>query len=99
MNEKIEKTYKTAVVIESEVTIRINPNVDITQLIKEFSECIFGVDSIEEIVEFASACITRSERNFIEGVGAVEYDYGQEWKDGVIMYYTISTEVSTEIVD
>jgi hypothetical protein len=99
MNEKIEKTYKTAVVLESEVTIRINPYVNTNTLIEEFSECMFGVDSIEEIVEFASACITRSERNFIEGIGAVEYDYGQDWKDGVIMHYTISTEVSTEIVD
>jgi hypothetical protein len=99
MNEKIKKTYKAAVVVESEVTIRINPNVDTAELIKEFSECIFGVDSIEELVEFASACITRSERNFIEGIGAVEYDYGQDWKDHVIMLYTISTDVSTEIVD
>jgi hypothetical protein len=93
------KTYKAAVVVESEVTIRINPNVDTAELIKEFSECIFGVDSIEELVEFASACITNSESSFIEGIGSVEYDYGQEWKDHVIMHYTISTQVSTEIVD
>lgn len=96
---KTEKTYKTAVVLESEVTIRINPNVNTAELIKDFSECIFGVDSIEEIVEFASAYIARDERNFIEGIGCVEYDYGQEWTDHIIMYYTISTEVSTEIVD
>lgn len=93
------KTYHAAVVVESEVTIRINPNVDTAELIKEFSECIFGVDSIEEIVEFASAHITRGEPPFIEGIGAVEYDYGQEWTDYIIMHYTISTEVSTEIVD
>ena len=99
MNEKIKKTYKTAVVVEAEVTIRINPNVDTDELIKEFSECIFSVDSIEELVEFASACIARDERNFIEGIGSIEYDYGQEWTDHIIMHYTISTEVSTEIVD
>lgn len=93
------KTYNTAVVIESEVTIRINPNVDTDKLIKEFSECIFGVDSIEELVEFASACIAKGEPSFIEGVGAVEYDYDQEWKDHVVMHYTIWTDISTKIVD
>jgi hypothetical protein len=93
------KTYNATVVVESEVTIRINPNVDTDELIKEFSECIFGVDSIEELVEFSSACITREERSFIEGIGPVEYDYGQEWKDDVVMLYTISVDVSTEIVD
>jgi hypothetical protein len=93
------KTYKAAVVVESEVTIRINPNVDTAELIKEFSECIFGVDSIEELVEFASKHIARGEPSFIEGIGAVEYDYGQEWKDHVIMQYTIWSDFSTEIVD
>ena len=93
------KTYKTAVVVEAEVTIRINPNVDTTELIKEFSECIFGVDSIEEIVEFASSRITQGEPKFIEGIGSVEYDYGQPWEDHVIMQYTVWTDVSTEIVD
>jgi hypothetical protein len=93
------KTYKTTVVVDSEVEIRINPNVDTAELIKEFSECIFGVDSIEELVEFASACIARDERNFIEGVGSIEYDYAQPWEDHVIMQYTVWTDVSTKIVD
>lgn len=93
------KTYKTAVVVESEVTIRINPNVDIAELIKEFSECIFGVGSIEELVEFASAHIARGEPSFIEGIGAVEYDYGQDWGQDFVMLYTIWSDVSTEIVD
>jgi citrate lyase alpha subunit len=93
------KTYNAAVVVESEVTIRINPNVDTAELIKEFSECIFDVKTIEELVEFASACIARGEPSFIEGIGSVEYDYAQEWKDHVIMQYTIWSDVSTEIVD
>jgi hypothetical protein len=93
------KTYKAAVVVESEVTIRINPYVNTNTLIEEFSECIFRVETIEELVEFASACITREERSFIEGIGRVEYDYGQEWEDDVIMLYTISVDVSTKIVD
>ncbi len=93
------KTYKTSVVVESEVTISINPNVDTAELIKEFSECIFGVETIEEIVEFASSQITRGEPSFIEGIGSVEYDYGQPWEDHVIMQYTIWTDVSTEIVN
>jgi hypothetical protein len=93
------KTYKTAVVLESEVTIRINPSVNTNALVEEFSGCIYAVDSIEELVEFASACIAKDERNFIEGIGSIEYDYAQEWTDHVVMIYTISTSVSTELVD
>jgi hypothetical protein len=93
------KTYKTAVVIESEVTIRINPSINTNALIEEFGECMYTVDSIEELVEFAASCIANTEVSFIEGIGAVECDYGQEWKDHVIMQYTIRTDVSTEIVN
>jgi hypothetical protein len=93
------KTYNAAVVVESEVTIRINPNVDTAELIKEFSECIFGVETIEEIVEFAASHIARGEPTFIDGVGSIEYDYGQEWTDHVIMHYTVWNDVSTKIVD
>lgn len=93
------KTYNAAVVVEAEVTICINPDVDTDELIKEFSECIFGVETIEELVEFASACIAKGEPSFIEGIGRVEYDYGQPWIEDIVMHYTICTSVSTEIVD
>lgn len=93
------KTYKTAVVVESEVTIRINPSVNINALVEEFGECVYAVDSIEELVEFASSRITQGEPTFIEGIGSVEYDYGQPWEDHVIMQYTVRTDVSTEILD
>jgi len=93
------KTYKTAVVVESEVTIRINPSVDTDELIKEFSECIFGVDGIEELVEFASSRITQGEPSFIEGIGRVKYDYGQHWEEDVVMHYTFCMSTSTEILD
>lgn len=93
------KTYNAAVIVEAEVTIRINPNVDTAELIKEFSECIFGVETIEELVEFASSHIARGEPSFIEGIGRIEYDYGQGWGDDVVMHYTISVDVSTEIVN
>ncbi len=93
------KTYNAAVVVESEVTIRINPNVDTAELIKEFSECIFGVETIEEIVEFAASHIARGEPTFIEGVGSIEYDYAQPWEDHVIMQYTVWNDVSTKIVN
>lgn len=93
------KTYNTVVVVEAEVTICINPNIDTDQLIKEFSECIFGVETIGELIEFASACIAKGEPSFIEGIGRVEYDYGQPWIEDVVMHYAISTSVSTELVD
>jgi hypothetical protein len=93
------KTYYAAVVVESEVTIRINPNADAAELIKEFSECISDVETIEEIVEFAASHIARGEPTFIEGIGSVEYDYGQPWQNYVIMQYTIWTDVSTKIVN
>lgn len=93
------KTYKTAVIVESEVTIRINPNIDTAELIKEFSECISDVDSVEELVEFASSRITQGEPSFIEGIGRVKYDYGQHWEEDVVMHYTFCMSTSTEIVD
>ncbi len=93
------KTYNAAVVVESEVTIRINPNVNTNTPIEEFSECVFRVDTIEELVEFASSRITQGEPTFIEGIGSVEYDYGQPWEDHVIMQYTVWTDVSTKIVN
>jgi len=93
------KTYKTAVVLESEVTIRINPNLKTNALVDEFGECMYTIDSIEELVEFASACITKGEPSFIEGIGAVAYDYGQEWEEDVVIHYTVRTDVSTELVD
>jgi len=96
---KTEKTYKTAVVVEAEVAIRINPNLNTNALVEEFSECMYAVDSIEELVEFASACITKGEPSFIEGIGPVAYDYGQEWEEDVVIHFTIRTDVSTEIVD
>ena len=93
------KTYHAAVVVESKVTISINPNVDTAELIREFNECIFHVDSIEEIVEFAASRIARGEPEFIEGVGSIEYDYAQPWEDYITMKYTVRNEVSTEIVN
>jgi len=93
------KTYNAAVVVESEVTIRINPNVNTNTLIEEFSECMYGADTIGDLIQYACMCIARHEPTFLEGIGRIEYDYGQGWGDDVVMLYTISTDVSTEIVD
>lgn len=79
---------------ETEVIIKINPNVAYSTLMKEFSECIFKVETYKELFQFIAAQIACGERNFIEGIGKIEWDYGQEFKDDVIVLYSDSINQS-----
>lgn len=84
---------------ETEVAIKINPSIPYSTLMKEFSECIFNLNSYEELFQFIAAQIACGYRNFIEGIGRIEYDYGQEFTEDVVVLYSLSISQSeTDIV-
>lgn len=84
---------------ETEVAIKINPSIPYSTLMKEFSECIFKVETYKELFQFIAAQIACGERNFIEGIGKIEYDYGQQFREDVVVLYSDSVNQSeTEIV-
>ena len=84
---------------ETEVAIKINPSIPYSTLMKEFSECIFKVETYEELFQFIAAQIACGNNRFIEGVGKIEYDYGQEFTEDVVVLYSLSISQSeTDIV-
>lgn len=84
---------------ETEVAIKINPNIAYSTLMKEFSDCIFKVETYEELFQFIARQIACGEHNFIEGIGKIEYDYGQQFREDVVVLYSISISQSeTDIV-
>lgn len=84
---------------ETEVAIKINPNVAYSTLMKEFSECIFKVETYEELFQFIAAQIACGQNRFIEGIGKIEYDYGQEFTEDVVVLYSLTISQSeTDIV-
>lgn len=84
---------------ETEVAVKINPNTAYSTLMKEFSECIFKVETYKELFQFIAAQIACGNNRFIEGVGKVEYDYGQEFSEDVVVLYSLSIGQSeTDIV-
>lgn len=84
---------------ETEVAIKINPSIAYSTLMKDFSECIFPLHSYKELFQFIAAQIACGELNFIEGIGKIEYDYGQEFREDVVVLYSVSISQSeTDIV-
>ena len=84
---------------ETEVAIKINPNIPYSTLMKEFSDCIFKLYSYDELFKFIAGQIACGERNFIEGIGKIEWDYGQEFREDVVVLYSDSVNQSeTDIV-
>jgi hypothetical protein len=75
---------------ETEVAIKVNPSIAYSSLMKEFSECIFPLHSYKELFQFIAAQIACGEHRFIEGIGKIEYDYGQQFKDDVVVLYSDS---------
>ena len=83
---------------ETEVAIKINPSIPYSTLMKEFSECIFKVETYKELFQFIAAQIACGERDFIEGIGKIDYDYGQEFEDDmVVLYSVIISQSETDI--
>lgn len=79
---------------ETEIAIKINPSITYSSLMKEFSECIFKVETYKELFQFIAAQIACGEHNFIEGVGKIEYDYGQQFREDVVVLYSVSISQS-----
>lgn len=79
---------------ETEVAIKINPSITYSTLMKDFSECIFPLHSYKELFQFIAAQIACGERHFIEGIGKIEYDYGQEFRDDIVVLYSASVNQS-----
>ena len=79
---------------ESEVAIKINPSIPYSTLMKEFSECIFKVETYGSLFKFIAAQIACGNNRFIEGVGKIEYDYGQEFTEDVVVLYSLSISQS-----
>jgi hypothetical protein len=86
--------------IETEVTIKINPSIPYSTLVKEFSECIFKIETFTELFQFIAERIAfKGDRNFIEGIGRIEYDYGQDFaEDTVVLYSTCVSEAKSEVI-
>jgi hypothetical protein len=85
--------------IETEVAIKINPSIAYSTLVKEFSECIFKIETFTELFQFIAERIAAGDRNFIEGIGRIEYDYGQDFaEDVVVIYSTHVSEAESEVI-
>jgi hypothetical protein len=83
---------------ETEVIIKINPSIPYSTLMKEFSECIFKVETYKELFQFIAAQIACGERNFIEGIGEIRWDYGQEFTEDVVVLYSTSIEYEADVI-
>jgi gamma-glutamyl phosphate reductase len=64
--------YRTNLERETEVEIYLNPNEDWEEIVKEFSECIYSIDSLEELVQFIARHVSQHGETFIEGVGSCD---------------------------
>ncbi len=86
---------KYLVTIESFVNIKWNPDTDQDELLKEFNEVMFSVDSIQDLEKFiAERVVLDGNPNFIEGIGRVSNWEAVE--DCVLYYEAIYTDINTE---
>lgn len=63
------KKFKAVVTVEKEIEIEINTDVINENFLKEFSEGMWEVDSVLDIVEHIACSVSAAEGCFIEGVG------------------------------
>ena len=71
----IEK-YTVTVTIEKEIEIEVNTDIINEKFFEEFSSYMFGVDSLEEVLEHVASQAAHYEGGFIEGVG----EYPKSWE-------------------
>ena len=63
------KKFKATVAVEKEIEIEINTEVVNESFLKEFSEGMWEVDNISDVVEHIAYSVAVAEGCFIEGVG------------------------------
>lgn len=90
--------FNLLAVVETEIAIKINPNIAYSTLMKDFSECIFPVESYDEVFKFIAERIALGDCNFIEGIGRIEDDRGQDFTEDLVVIYSASAIVSSDIV-
>lgn len=92
-------THTVTVTTWQTVGIEFRPDIDMDEMIAEFSACIFPVDSEDDLIKFIAEQVARYGTHFCEGVGQVEYDYGQGFQEGVQALFVLTTDdIETEIV-
>lgn len=90
--------YNSMVTKRTNVNFKFAEGTDLEQLAKEFSECIYQVDNVEELLEFIAKQLS-SKPSFIEGIGQVEYSRSLsfDYADDTVLVY--NTEVFDFEVD
>jgi hypothetical protein len=83
---------------ETEVSIKINPRIPYSTLMKEFSDCIFPVQTYTELFKFIAERIATGDRHFIEGIGEIQWDYGQEFTEDLVVLYSTSVECEADVI-
>lgn len=83
---------------ETEVSIKINPRIPYSTLMKEFSDCIFPVQTYTELFKFIAERIAIGDRHFIEGIGKIQWDYGQEFTEDLVVLYSTSVECEADVI-
>lgn len=92
-------TYEVEVRTVHTIKVQFRPGIDEEEMIKEFSDSIFRVDYIEDLVKFTAEQVARYGSHFCEGIGRVEYDHGQGWEDGVEAMFVLETDdIESEIM-
>lgn len=71
----IEK-YTVTVSIEKEIEIEVNTDIINEKFFEAFSSYMFGVDSVEEVLEHVASQAAHYEGSFIEGIG----EYPKSWE-------------------
>ena len=71
----IEK-YTVTVTIEKEIEIEVNTDIINEKFFEEFSSYMWGVESVEEVLEYIAIHAAHYEGSFIEGVG----EYPKSWE-------------------
>lgn len=84
--------HNVTVTLTYDIELEFDPSLDEEKTVQEFSEYMFKVDDFDDLIKFTAQQVARGD-DFVEGIGRAEYDYGQEFKDGLVI------KVKTELND
>jgi hypothetical protein len=82
--------YYSQVTVETDITIKLDPSNDWIEHVKEFSDYMFTVDDVGDLAKYIVRHLAMyPDSSFIEGIGKVEYDVGQEFGQDVLVLYKV----------